>query len=104
MQFMRIITQFELSPEDLKAILLEVLAPVEERLRGLEIVAGTRKHAYTVAETAVQIGYSKQMVFQFIKSGRIDSKGRKNYLKHHEITRGDYRITPADLDEFLSHF
>ncbi|GAB4002192.1 hypothetical protein GCM10028807_60300 [Spirosoma daeguense] len=92
------------SPEDLKAMLAQVVEPLAERIRELEVQANTHKHAYKVAEAAEKIGYSRQMIHEFIKNGRKDAKGRVHRLRHKEVTTGDYRILPAYLDEFLSHF
>lgn len=63
-----------------------------------------RKHAYTVAEVAEQIGYSIPTIRGFIREGRRGRGGKTIKLKARELTAGDYRILPADLDEFLTHF
>jgi hypothetical protein len=97
-------TMFSGTPDDLKAMLCSVIEPLTERIRELEIIAGTRKHAYTTAEVAEQIGYKVPTVLGFIHTGKKARNGKMIKLKHKEITNGDYRILPADLDSFLAHF
>jgi hypothetical protein len=92
------------TPEDLEAALSRVIAPLEQRLRELEITAGSDKHLYTVTDVAQRTGYGKDTIRKFITQGVIDRKHRLTFLKAKEITKGDYRITPAQLDEFVSHF
>ena len=99
---MNVSTTYNASPDDLRAIMVDVVAPLVERIRYLE--TGPRKHAYTTAEAAAQIGYSKATVLQFIRDGRKARNGRTVQLPAHEITPGDYRIRPEDLDSFIAHF
>jgi len=101
---MTVSTTFNATPDDLKAMLIEVVSPLTERIRELELMAGTRKHAYTVAEVANQIGYKPATVLTFIHEGRTARNGKKVKLLAKEPTVGDYRILPADLDNWLSRF
>jgi IS30 family transposase len=89
---------------DLKVALAEVLEPLLERLRELEVETGSKKHAYTVAEVADQIGYHPRTIHEFIREGRKDRRGKMRQLSAKEITQGQYRITPESLAEFLGYF
>lgn len=99
---MNVSTTFQASPDDLRAMLSEAVSPLLSRIRELEVP--TRKHAYTVAECAEQIGYKPATLLTFIHQGRKARTGKLIRLHAKEITTGDYRILPADLDAFLSHF
>ena len=97
-------TSFSGSPDDLKRMLQEVVTPLVERIRELEVIAGTRKHAYTVAQVAELIGYKPPTVLTFIHEGRKARNGKTVRLRCIEPTSGDYRVLPQDLDVWLSHF
>lgn len=105
---MNVQTSFSGTPDDLKAMMLEslqiVVTPLVERLRELEVAAGARRHAYTVAEVAEQISFHSNTVLEFIHTGRKAKNGRLIQLKAKEISKGVYRIIPKDLDEWLAHF
>lgn len=92
------------TPQDLEAALTRVIAPLVERLRELELTAGSAKHLYTTREAGLRIGYSADMIRRFIRDGKENRKGKKIYLSAKEITLGDYRISPADLERFISYF
>ncbi|GAB4002189.1 hypothetical protein GCM10028807_60290 [Spirosoma daeguense] len=97
-------TVFEGSPEELKSMLEEVIEPLVDRIRELEVQANTHKHAYKISEVAEKIGYSKRLVLEFIHVGRKDKKNRMIRLKHRKISMNDFRVLPADLDDFLAYF
>jgi hypothetical protein len=59
-------TTFTGTPDELKTMLLEVIATLVNQIRKLEIAAGSRKHASTVAKVAQQIGYHRDTVLDFI--------------------------------------
>ncbi|WP_020603311.1 hypothetical protein [Spirosoma spitsbergense] len=101
---MQSVTTFQATPDDLEAMLHRAIMPLTDRIRELELMAGSRKHAYTVAEVAQQIGYKSATVLTFIHQGRKARNGKTIKLPHKEPTAGDYRILPADLDTWLSHF
>jgi predicted transcriptional regulator len=94
---------FNGTPEDLQDMIFKAVGSIAENLRSIEI-AGTRKHAYTVAEVAILIGYSEWTVREFIKKGRKDKKGNTRLLPKREITTGDYRVLPHELDAWLLFF
>lgn len=94
---------FQGTPEQFQELILSAVTPIVENLRSIEI-AGQRKHAYTVTEVAILIGYSEWAVRQFIKKGRKDKKGTIRKLPKHEVTAGDYRILPHELDAWLLFF
>jgi len=96
-------TLIQLSPDDLQAMLERVVSQPRPAPATPPDPA-PRKHAYTVAEAAEQIGYSKAIVLRFIREGTLNSRGKRIYLRALELTRADYRITPDDLDRFLNQF
>lgn len=97
-------TTYSGTPEDLEAALSRVVSPLIERIRELEISAGSAKHLYTTKEAGDRIGYSPDLIREFIRDGKLNAKGKRIYLKAKVITKGDYRIVPSDLSAFLSHF
>ena len=97
-------TLFTASPADLQAMLAEAVRPIAHELRELQLRSAHQKHAYTVREVAEKIGYSPDTVRTFIHAGRAAKNGKTARLTAREITTGDYRITPADLDAFIAHF
>ena len=101
---MQVQTTFIGTPDDLEAALVRVVAPLVERIRELEIMTGSIKHVYTVNQVCDRIGYKVDTVRRFIREDETNAKGKRIYLKAKEITKGDYRIAPADLDTFLAHF
>ncbi|MBD2702304.1 helix-turn-helix domain-containing protein [Spirosoma sp. BT702] len=101
---MQVLTTYNGSDDDYVAMLERALKPFVERLRELEISAGSAKHLYTIKDVCERTGYGRSVVCRWIHKGTPDRKGKLIYLKHKEITKGDYRIQPADLDQFLSHF
>ncbi|WP_461043711.1 hypothetical protein [Spirosoma harenae] len=101
---MHVQTVYTCSPEDLEAAMSRVLAPLIERLNELEGQAGLRNRLFTVAQVAERTGYKADTVRKWIREGVYDRKGRLVFLKHKEITNGDYRVYPGELERFLSHF
>lgn len=101
---MNSLTSFSGTPDDLKAILVEVVKPLVEQIRELELKVGSRKHAYTVAEVGKQIGYHPKTVLEFIHTGRRARNNEQIRLHAKEISKGVYRILPDDLDTWLSNF
>jgi hypothetical protein len=101
-------TQVNLSPDELIAKITEsvlgMLAPHTSALRDVETKVGTQKHAYTLQEVADRIGYKVCTIRALVKKGRVARNGQLVRLPALEITPGDFRVTPADLDEFLSKF
>jgi hypothetical protein len=97
------------TPADIEAAMMRVVTPLIEQIQQLQKAQQLpqepfQKAIYTVSELAEHISYSAQMVRRFIREGRRDRKGKLVYLKAKEITTGDFRITSADLNQFLSHF
>jgi hypothetical protein len=101
---MKSVTQISLSPDELEVLINQAIAPLIATIQGLENRVGMRKHAYTVTEVAILIGYSEWTVREFIKKGRKDKKGQIRLLPKREITAGDYRILPYELDAWLLYF
>ena len=101
---MQIQTLYSCSPDDIEAAMIRVVAPLVERIRTLEMATGSAKHLYTTREAGQRIGYSAEIIRRFIREGTTDRKGKRVYLKFKELTNGDYRIRPVDLDAFLAHF
>ncbi|NID09343.1 helix-turn-helix domain-containing protein [Fibrivirga algicola] len=95
---------FTMSPDDLQAMLTKANEGFAADLRELQARTAHVKHAYTIKEVAEKIGYSVDTVRTFIKEGRRAKGGKTARLKAREITAGDYRITPADLDAFIAQF
>ncbi len=101
---MTTVTQILLSPDELKAMIAEAVAPYADALRLAQLNAGHNKHAYRASEVAERIGYSAPVVREFITKGRKDRNGVLRQLPAKEITPGDYRVRPVDLDAWLNHF
>lgn len=95
--------QVQFTEADKKCIREGVVRLLIEELRKIA-PDSLRKHAYTVKEVAKQISYSTKTVLGFIHNGRTARNGKTTRLNAKEITPGDYRILPADLDRFLSNF
>lgn len=70
----------------------------------LETKVGTSRYAYTLSEVAERIGYKVSSIRSFVKKGRRGRNGNLVRLNAIEITAGDFRVRPADLDDFLSQF
>lgn len=94
----------QLSPAELQAMLSAAVTPLSDRIRDLETQVSISKHAYTVKEVALKTGYSADSVRDFIRKGKLGKSGKLVRLPVHEITAGDYRILPADLDQFIKQF
>ena len=101
---MTVKTLFDGSPDDMQAMMAEALRPLVERIRALEIATGSYKHAYTVTEVAQRIGYSTKTIREFIRIGRRGRNGRTVTLRAFEITTGNLRVLPTDLDAFIRQF
>lgn len=101
---MTVTTLITLSPEELEALISKAIAPYAEAVRSIEVKIGIHKHAYTVAEVAEKIGYSKRIVLDFIRNGRKDGRNKIRRLPHLEVTTGEYRVLPSDLENWLSYF
>lgn len=93
----------KLTDEDINRLRQGVVDAIAEQFRTLNVELA-RKHAYTITEAAEQIGYKPDTVRSFVRKGRRGRNGKMHFLKAVEITVGDLRVLPADLDEFLSHF
>lgn len=101
---MTVTTLITLSPDDLEALISRAVAPFAEAIKSLEEKVKVRKHVYTVAEVAEQIGYTIPTVQSFIRQGRKARNGDVIRLQAKEPTKGDYRVTPDELDRWLSFF
>lgn len=98
---MNIETSF--SEADKKELYNHLTQVVIETIQSMPLES-IQKRALTIKEVAESISYKPGTVLSFIKEGRRDRKGHKRRLPARQITLGDYRILPEDLESWLLCF
>ena len=77
---------------------------VIERLKAIEKRLAQEKICYSTAEIGKIIGVSARAVREWIVDGKVDRRGTRHYLAHHELVTGRYVVELPAMQEFIRHF
>jgi hypothetical protein len=105
---MNALTQFSGTPDDLKAMLTEVVNPLVIRIKELESKVGQKQDVLTIPDLSKLSGFSKNIIRSWITEGLDLSKNGKVVkikLKPIDgISDGPYRIRWETWRAFLAQF
>ena len=103
---MNALTTFQGTPEDLKAMLQEVIRPMAEELEQLRLQVGQHRHVLTTLEIAELTGFSQATVRDWIKAGRpVPGRTKREFLRViNGLDEAHHRIRYEEYQRFMSQF
>ena len=92
------------TPNELNEVIQRANGPLVERLKAIEKRLAQEKICYSTAEIGKIIGVSARAVREWIVDGKVDRRGTRHYLAHHELVTGRYVVELPAMQEFIRHF